>query len=185
MAKAKTAKKSDSNLPVKVDYIWGVTRITLGFYFLWAFFDKLIGLGFSTCRDRVTDVVTIGCEQAWLFGGTPTTGYLGSLDGTFASLFQGMAGSAFADWLFMLGLLGIGAALMLGIGMKVATYTGSLLLFLMYIAALPLSTNPLIDSHIVYIMVMFGLLAVNSRQKLGFGSVWAKQDIVKKYPILK
>ena len=53
-------------------YLWGVSRISLGFYFLWTFFDKLIGLGFSTCRDAVGGAVTVGCEQAWLFGGSPT-----------------------------------------------------------------------------------------------------------------
>lgn len=178
---AKSVKKSST----KADYIWGVARITLGFYFLWAFFDKLLGLGFSTCRDRVSDVVAVGCEQAWLFGGSPTSGYLGSIDGTFSGLFQGMAGSPFADWLFMIGLLGIGSALVLGIGMRVATYTGSLLLFFMYLSALPLSTNPIIDSHIIYIIILIGLLAVNDQQKLGFGRLWAQQTLVKNYPILR
>lgn len=177
----KLTKKSDNG----ANYIWGISRMALGFYFLWAFFDKLIGLGFSTCRDRVSEIVSVGCEQAWLFGGSPTTGYLGSLDGTFAGLFTSMSGSVFADWLFMIGLLGIGLALMLGIGMRVATFTGSLLLFAMYLASLPLATNPIIDSHIIYIIVLFGLLAVNDQQKLGFGQQWAKLSLVKKFPILK
>lgn len=182
---AQSTKDSSGAMAGKASYIWGVGRILLGFYFLWAFVDKLIGLGFSTCRDRITEMVNIGCEQAWLYGGSPTTGYLGSLDGTFASLFQPLVGSVFADWLFMAGLLGIGLALILGIGMKIATYTGSLLLFSMYIAALPLSTNPLIDSHIIYIVLLFGLLAVNGDQKLGLGRWWAKTPLVKKAPILQ
>lgn len=175
---------STKKVAASASYIWGVTRIALGFYFLWAFIDKLLGLGFSTCRDTVSGGVPVGCEAAWLAGGSPTKGYLGSLDGTFAGIFEGLAGSPFADWLFMAGLLGIGLALMLGIGIKVATYTGSLLLLLMYLAALPLSTNPLIDSHIIYSLVLLGLLAVNSEQKLGFGSRWARLRIVEKYPIL-
>lgn len=176
----KTAQKASSS----AGYFWGVLRITIGFYFLWAFLDKLLGLGFSTCRDAVAGTISLGCERAWLFGGSPTTGYLNSLDGTFAATFQGLAGNTFIDWLFMLGLLGIGLALMLGIGMRVAVVTGSLLLFMMYVAALPLTTNPLIDDHIIYILALFGLLAVNGEQKLGFGAVWARQGIVKKYPIL-
>lgn len=166
-------------------YLWGVSRISLGFYFLWAFFDKLIGLGFSTCRDAVNGTVTVGCEQAWLFGGSPTKGYLGSLDGALAPVFNSLAGNVFVDWLFMLGLLGVGLALMLGIGMRVATFSGSLLLFFMYLSALPLSTNPLIDNHIIYITLMIGLLSVNKDQKLGFGPTWAKLSLVKKYPNLR
>lgn len=180
----KKPRKSTQKASSSAGYFWGISRIALGFYFLWAFIDKLLGLGFATCRDAAAGIINVGCERAWLFGGSPTTGYLSSLDGTFASTFQSLAGSVFADWLFMVGLLGIGLALTFGIGMRIAVYTGSLLLFLMYLAALPLSTNPLIDSHIIYIFVLFGLLAVNSEQKLGFGPKWAKQSIVKKYPIL-
>ncbi|GMA18260.1 hypothetical protein GCM10025862_02810 [Arsenicicoccus piscis] len=42
------------------------------------------------------------------------------------------------DWLFMLGLLGIGIALITGCGLKIAAWTGTLLLFLMYLAEFPL-----------------------------------------------
>ena len=178
------AKKQNS-ATIDSRYVWGVGRIVLGFYFVWAFFDKLIGLGFSTCRDAAAGVVSVGCEQAWLSGGSPTSGYLGSLDGTFAALFTPLAGNVVADWLFMLGLLGIGAALMFGVGMRVAAATGSLLLFSMYVSALPLSTNPLVDSHIIYIILLVGLLAVNKDQKLGLGSWWADRSFVKKYPVLR
>src|SRR5690625_3160916 len=49
----------------------GLVRIFIGFYFLWAFADKLLGLGFSTPK-----------EGAWINGGSPTTGFLGgSIEG--------------------------------------------------------------------------------------------------------
>ena len=51
----------------------------------------------------------------------------------------------------MAGLLGIGVALLAGAGLKIAAWTGALLLALMYLAEFPLGrtgmTNPLIDSH--------------------------------------
>ncbi len=32
-----------------------LTRIAIGFIFLWAFLDKLLGLGYSTCRPTAED----------------------------------------------------------------------------------------------------------------------------------
>lgn len=177
---ARKAKRSRS------DYIWGVTRISLGSVFLWAFFDKLFGLGFATCR-AVDGVVTRGCEAAWSNGGSPTAGFLqfATKGGPLESTFQSMAGNAFWDWLFMAGLLGIGIALVLGIGMKIATYSGALLMALMYVALFQPANNPVFDDHVLYILVLIGLGSVNNSQALGLNSWWKKQDIVKNYPILE
>ena len=38
----------DTRRPVNT--IWGLTRISIGLVFLWAFFDKLFALGFATGR---------------------------------------------------------------------------------------------------------------------------------------
>jgi hypothetical protein len=46
--------------------------------------------------------------------------------GPFAGVFQAMAGNPLVDWLFMLGLLGIGLGLMLGIFMKISTFFGGI-----------------------------------------------------------
>lgn len=50
----------------------------------------------------------------------------------------------------MLGLLGIGAALMLGVFMNLAAGAGALLLLLMWTAVLPPENNPFMDDHIIY-----------------------------------
>ena len=163
-----------------------LARISLGFIFLWAFFDKLIGLGFATCRDPKTDVVTRMCSKAWLEGGSPTEGFLKfATKGPLADFYQGLAGIALIDWLFMIGLLLIGVALIFGIGMRIATITGSLLLLMMWSAALPPANNPIIDDHIVYIFVLLALSATNNQQVIGLRSWWTKQAIVKKYPVLE
>jgi len=151
----------------------GVLRIALGFIFLWAFFDKLLGLGFATPAAR-----------AWMAGGSPTTGFLKSAAGTFAPFFNSLSGNMMVDWLFMLGLLGIGTALILGIGMKIATYAGSLLLLLMYLAVYPPTTNPILDDHLIYIIVLFVLLYTNAGEYLGLGKTWKKSKLVKQYSIL-
>lgn len=153
---------------------WSLVRVVLGWVFLWAFLDKLMGLSFST-----------PAAKSWLAGGSPTLGFLSNTKGPFADLFHGLAGQMWVDWLFMLALLGIGVALILGIGMRLATYAGALLLFMMWMASLPIKTNPFVDDHIVYILVLVGLYASKSGETMGFGKAWKKSKLVKQYPILQ
>lgn len=164
----------------------GLARISLGFIFIWGFFDKLLGLGFSTCRDAVTDQVTVTCNQAWINGASPTSGFLQfATDGPIQGVYQAMVGNPFIDWLFMLGLLLIGTALILGIGVRVATAAGSLFMFMIWTSMLLPENNPLIDEHIIYILLLAVIYFANDEQRLGLGSWWSRQDLVKKYPILR
>ena len=102
--------------------VFGALRIVVGWVFLWAFLDKLFGLGYAT-----------PAERSWLNGGSPTRGFLSnSATGPFESLYKDIAGAAWADWLFMIGLAGVGVALLLGIGMRVAAVSGALLYLLMW-----------------------------------------------------
>jgi thiosulfate dehydrogenase [quinone] large subunit len=139
-------------------------RLAIGFEFLWAFLDKTFGLGYHTAN-----------AKAWIHGGSPTTGFLsgvnvGPLQGTFHSL----AGVTAIDWLFMLGLLGVGVAMILGVALRPAAISGCTILAMMYVATWPFakmgggqptaSTNPIIDDHIVSFMalVIIGALAAMS-----------------------
>lgn len=151
-----------------------LTRILVGFVFLWAFFDKLLGLGFATKP-----------AAAWVAGGSPTTGFLKfgvNAHSPLHDFFVGLAGNGWVDWLFMLGLLGIGVALVLGIGLRVAAVTGTVLLFMMWAAEVPLENNPLIDEHIVYAAVLW-VVAFGRREWSAF-NWWVKQGNVKKQPWL-
>lgn len=155
-------------------HAFALVRLSIGWIFLWAFLDKLLGLGFSTPS-----------EGAWINGGSPTTGYLSSLDGVFAGAFNALAGAVWADVLFMVGLGAIGGALMLGIGQRVATVSGILMLVLMYAAALPLPTNPFMTDYIVMSLALVGLLYANSAETLGLGHWWGSTPLVQRFPILK
>ena len=161
-------RKDNSNVSAGLWVSLAATRVLIGFVFLWAFFDKLLGLGFSTPTER-----------AWINGGSPTTGYLGNLDGMFGSFFNQLAGVTIVDWLFMLGLLGVGAGLVLGIAMRLSVIAGSAMLFLMWLAALPLTTNPLVDDHIVYIAALAVLGFGYSLQRLSLGHKWRALSFVK------
>ena len=154
----------------KAWYALAVSRMMIGFVFLWAFLDKTFGLGFATAADK-----------SWLSGGSPTSGFLQfgvNPESPFAAMFNNLAGSAWVDWLFMLGLLGIGLALILGIGVRIAAVAGSLLLVLMWLALLPLENNPVIDDHLVYAVVLW-VVALAPR-KWSLVDWWLSNDYVKK-----
>ncbi len=157
----------------QINSVWNilaVTRLLLGFVFLWAFFDKWLGLGYATTT-----------ENAWIQGGSPTEGFLtgvSSGEGMFSSFFSGLVGQVWVDWVFMLGLLGIGVALLLGIALKLAAVSGAAMLVLMWMALLPLSNNPLVDDHIVYAVVLFAIAMAEPRWSLT--KWWHSQNIVKK-----
>ncbi len=178
------AKKDINKL--SLDYVIGLLRIGLGSIFLWAFVDKLYGLGYATCRDATTNIVNTMCDKAWINGGSPTLGFLKfGTKGPFADFYQGLAGNTLVDWLFMMGLLGIGAALILGIGIRIAALSGSVLLLMMYTAAWQPANNPILDDHIIYIFVLIAIYMANGSQVLGLGRWWSKQGLVKKYSWLQ
>ena len=150
-------------------YVWALTRISLGWIFLWAFLDKLFGLGYSTPSER-----------SWLNGGSPTRGFLAnSATGPFEGLYKDIAGAAWADWLFMIGLAAIGVALLLGIGMRIAAVSGALMYLLMWTVVLPPENNPVVDDHIIGALALLGLALVHAGDTLGLGRWWKKQPIVQ------
>ena len=155
-------------------YSLAILRLATGFIFLWAFLDKSFGLGFST-----------PAERAWVAGGTPSQGFLtgdavtGPLKGFFASI-----ASPASDILFMLGMLGIGAAVMLGIGLRVSAAAGSVILVLMYLAEWPFtpltsSTNPLVDYHIIYALALIAVAATQAGNTWGLGARWESLPLVR------
>lgn len=156
--------------------IWVLLRLGLGWIFLWAFLDKLFGLGFATAP-----------EGAWLAGGSPTTGFLTyATKGPLAGVFQALAGNPAIDVLFMAGLLFLGVTLLLGILNRLAGYAGALMMALMFVAGfLPPEHNPLIDEHIIYLVVLLGISVVKPGKWFGLGSWWKKQPVVKKHPLLE
>lgn len=156
----------------KERYAWALARMALGWVFLWAFLDKLFGLGFSTAPAR-----------AWLAGGSPTRGFLSGSTGPLAGLYQGLAGNPVVDVVFMAGLLAIGLALLLGVGLRIAAVSGSAMLLLMWSAAPP-RTNPFMDDHIVYAIVLFGLAWARAGQTWGLGERWARSRWAQRWPWL-
>ncbi len=163
-----------------------VLRMLLGFVFLWAFLDKTFGWGYATPSAR-----------AWIHGGSPTKGFLkGVAAGPMESVFHQWAGAAWADWLFMLGLLGLGLALAGGVAMRLAAGAGTLLLALMWAAEWPparhlsdgtasMSSNPFADYHLIYAVALIALAAVCAGDTWGLGRRWAALPVVRDHAWLR
>lgn len=161
-------------------------RIALGWIFLWAFLDKTFALGFNTGRDPKTGAVTLFGGAAWINGGSPTLGFLkNGTKGPLADFYRSFAGAPWADWLFMLGLLGIGVALTLGVAMRLATVSGLALMVLMWSAVLPTPNNPFLDDHLIYAISLVLLLLAGAGKTLGLGRAYERLGIVNRHPILR
>ena len=174
---------TSSNLPTR--RVFAVLRIGYGLTFLWAFLDKTFALGFSTGKAPNGTVDRFG-DAAWIHGGSPTKGFLAfGADGPFTDFYHSIAGAFWADWLFMLGLLGIGLALTFGIGMRAAAVAGGVLYLLMWTVVLPPTTNPVIDDHLLGLVTLIALALVNAGDTWGLGRWWSRTQIAEGRPALR
>jgi thiosulfate dehydrogenase [quinone] large subunit len=159
-----------------------VLRLSTGFVFLWAFLDKTFGLHYSTSS-----------AKAWINGGSPTKGFLMGVEvGPLQSTFHSIAGTWWANSLFMLGLLGIGVALMAGVAVRIAAASGVLLLAGMWLASWPMarfdstgaptgSTNPFVDDHLTQALIVIVLALTYAGTTWGLGRVWARIPFVSRH----
>src|SRR5687768_8043675 len=164
-----------------------VLRIAFGVTFLWAFLDKLLALGFHTGYDQEGNLDRFG-DAAWINGGSPTEGFLAfgvPADNPFKDVFTSMAGQGWVDVLFMVGLLGIGVSLLTGAAMRIGTAAGALMYAFMYAAVLPLENNPVVDDHLIGVIVMVVLAVAGAGATWGLGHQWRRTALVQKYPVLK
>jgi thiosulfate dehydrogenase [quinone] large subunit len=161
-------------------------RIAFGFTFMWAFLDKAFALGHDTGKDAATGAVDRFGPAAWVNGGSPTKGFLAfGADGPFSSFYHSIAGAAWVDWLFMLALLGIGIALILGIGMRAAATAGVVLYLMMWTVVLPPANNPIIDDHILGAISLVVLAALSAGNTWGLGRIWNRSHVVQEHPVLR
>ncbi|WP_328835135.1 hypothetical protein [Streptomyces europaeiscabiei] len=162
-------------------YAFAGLRLLTGFVFLWAFLDKTFGFGYATPSGK-----------GWIDGGSPTLGFLsGVAVGPMESTFHAWAGDSWANWLFMLGLLGVGLALTAGVALRLAAVAGTAMMALMWIAEWPpakhlsdgaasMSTNPFADYHLVYAVVLIALAVAGAGATWGLGKAWARLPFVSR-----
>jgi len=167
--------EAEKRFSVKIEYLLAFGRVLLGWLFLWGFLDKMFGLGFNTAS-----------SDAWINGGSPTEGFLAyGTSGIFQDFYTSLAGNAVVDWLFMLALLALGISLLLGIGMRIAAYGGTIFLLLLWGANVPPVYNPIIDEHIIYIALLWILYKMKASRYFGLGVRWSNTSLVRRAPWLE
>ncbi|MHA1945209.1 MAG: hypothetical protein ACXAC6_11085 [Candidatus Hodarchaeales archaeon] len=161
----------------------GILRIVMGIVFLWPFFDKLFGLGFATSP-----------ENAWLNGGSPTKGFLTfatNQNSPFASFFTDVLGPMYqiVDFVFMMMLLVVGLGLITGVLVNISSLAGIIFMVNVLLAEWPIDNpgvdvfNPLIDEHVVYIVILLLFILVSAGNYVGLGKRWGQFSIVQKIPL--
>jgi thiosulfate dehydrogenase [quinone] large subunit len=189
-----TTDKLDDQLSIdgqtKGMWAWTALRIMLGWSFVWAFFDKMFGLGFATCRGGGEGVpassIDYLCDASMIKGGSPTFGLLefGTKGSHTGGLFTWMASSGggtigWADILFMAALLFGGVALMLGVGTRIAAIGSAILMLFMFLALDVWPTNnPINSSHSIELIAYLGIATV------GPGTFSLQNWMVKKFPFM-
>ncbi|MFX0013035.1 MAG: hypothetical protein ACFFB2_04340 [Promethearchaeota archaeon] len=172
----------------KFDHVTlGVLRIAMGFVFLWPFLDKMFGLGFATAP-----------ENSWLAGASPTQGFLQfygvNQNSPFAFLFSDVLGNTYqlVDIAYMGMLLFAGIGLISGVLVRLSSISTIIFLASVYLSEWIIAPaegtmvfNPLIDEHIIYILVLLLFIIVPVGNYLGLGEKWSKLSFVERIPILK
>ncbi|WP_067452412.1 DoxX family membrane protein [Actinomadura macra] len=153
-------------------YAWAAGRLCLGWIFVWAFLDKLLGL------DKPA-------PSGWLDGTSPSKGFLSHVEGPFKGMFHSMAGQTWVDASYMFGLAGLGVALTLGIGLRIAAAGGTILLAMLWAASLPLETNPFMDEHWIYAALLIAVAFANAGDAVGLGRPWSRTSLVRRFPFLR
>jgi thiosulfate dehydrogenase [quinone] large subunit len=180
--------------------VFSLLRLAMGWTFLWAFLDKAFALGFSTGRvlDDAGATVKIAFfgDAAWIHGASPTAGVLGfALKGPFTHFYQTITGyqmtqagptsAAWVDWIYMLSMLLIGLALILGVGVRLASIGGIVWMVIFFTAtAIWPEHNPFVDEHVIYAIVLAALFLANAGRYYGLGRVWQRTKLVTRYPVL-
>jgi thiosulfate dehydrogenase (quinone) large subunit len=167
-----------------------VLRIAFGLTFLWAFFDKLLALGYSTgavLNEQGTKTgIDFFSKDAWINGGNPTLGFLKfGASGPFKGFYNAIAGETWVNVLFMFGLLAIGIALTFGIAMRLGTIAGFVMYVMMWTVALWPANNPILDDHILGALSMVVLGLALAGDTWGAGRIWARTQLVRRFPILR
>ena len=155
-------------------YALAAIRILIGWMMIWAFFDKLFGLGFATPHG-----------SGWINGVSPSSYVVYVTGGLFKDLFTALAGNLFIDILMMSGLLILGITLIAGIAPKLTTFGISIFMIIMFMLRIPPTNNPVVDEHIVYLVTMIAVYFLGGFERLSLYAKWKELRIVKMFPILE
>jgi len=137
-------------------------RLTMGWVFVWAGFDKLIR-GFSA--------------EGFLVNATK-----GPLAGWFQSLGENAAAVDVINPLVVWSQILIGIALIFGVGVRWAAFWGAAQMFMFYIAQFPPEHNPFMEYYLMYVLVLGLLGALGAGRMLGLDGLIERLPWVRRVP---
>ncbi|MFC4359714.1 DoxX family membrane protein [Halobium salinum] len=105
--------------------------------------------------------------------------------------FVGFWATLASDWLWLVdplnawGLTLVGLALLLGAVVRWAAFWGAVMMLFYWAASLPLANGIVVDDHVVYALLLFGLGAFGAGRILGLDAVLERTDLVERHPRLR
>lgn len=155
-----------------IAYAMLLLRVSMGWIFLQAGIDKILDPEWTAA----------GYLQFAIHENNP-----------FASLWANFAGSPTLDLLVMWGLALTGVGIILGALLRWNAFWAGIMMIFFWASALegglseflPLAHGWVIDDHIVYAALVFGLGAIGAGRIFGVDAALERSEIVKKYTWLK
>jgi thiosulfate dehydrogenase [quinone] large subunit len=108
-----------------------------------------------------------------------------------ANPFGGMWATIANEWLWLIdplnawGLTLVGLALIVGAAVRWSAFWGAVMMLFYWAASLPLSHAILIDDHVVYALLLFGLGALGAGRILGLDQYVEEMAFVQKRPWIR
>lgn len=141
-------------------------RAVMGWVFFYGGITKVLDPGWSA--------------EGYLLHAVPEANPFGSVWATMA-----------ADWLWLIdplnawGLTLIGVALLAGAAVRFAAFWGSVVMLFYWASSLPLENSIVIDSHIVYALLLFGLGAFGAGRVFGVDGWLEATRFVRDRPVVR
>jgi thiosulfate dehydrogenase [quinone] large subunit len=153
----------------------GLGRIVIGIIFLWAGLEKAIGAGLGTwTADAFLQFGTNG-SLGWPF----VTGEVaeGTVFNPTHDFWAGLVGTSASDvikYLVPLGQIGIGVSLILGLFTRFGAAMGTLMMLFFFVAAWDFQYG-IVNQHLTYAVVTFGLAVIGAGNFYGLDAVVGPQ----------
>jgi thiosulfate dehydrogenase [quinone] large subunit len=103
----------------------------------------------------------------------------------FVSLWPLFASTPFIDVLVQWGLALTGLGLIVGAFVRWSALCAGFMMLVFWASSLPLENGFLIDSHVIYLLALFGLAAIGGGRILGVDTYLERLAVVQRYPSLR
>lgn len=146
-----------------------VGRIVIGIIFLWAGLEKFIGTPGGWSAAGFLGHGTAG-TLGWPFVGANAQGPFNPTMNLWVELSKNSGAMTVVNFLVVFGELGIGVSLILGLLTRFGAVMGTLMMLLFFVAAWDWAFG-IVNQHLTYAVVTFGLAIVGAGNYFGLDAV--------------